>query len=243
MATPSTSSPAAENGLVVHHLNNSRSLRVLWLLEELQVPYTVKHYQRDDNQQAPKELKEIHPLGKSPIVTDGDVTIAETGAIIEYLLHKYDPDRKFQPSEACWADNAYYTHFSEGSFMGNSTFSLVMTLAPSRAPRLFRPFAKRFASSLKSAVSEPALQKSLEMIETHLQRFSDVSNFAGGTNYTSADFMMIFPLEVSIKRRPQFVGKKTQAWVRKVQSLPSYKRAIERGGPYLYAMSDFSSKK
>jgi len=120
--------------------------------------------------------------------------------------------------------------------MANSIFSYVMNLAPSHVPIFIRPIASMFTSSLAAYVSEPPLKASLEMIENHLAGLPKGANFAGGTNYTSADFMMIFALEFSLQQRPTVVGPVTKAWVEKVQKSPSYQKALEKGGPYIYTI-------
>ncbi|EJU03396.1 thioredoxin-like protein [Dacryopinax primogenitus] len=123
--------PVAQEGsrLVLHHLNNSRSQRILWLLEELGVPYEIKSYHRLPSMQAPPELKAIHPLGKSPVMQDGDVNLAESGAIIEYLIKKYGKGR-FDPGEDGWVDNLYYTHYAEGSLQPIIVMSLIFSILP-----------------------------------------------------------------------------------------------------------------
>ena len=126
--------------ITVHHLNNSRSQRILWLLEELGVPYEVKRYEREPSLQAPAALRAVHPLGKSPVITDGDRTLAESGAILEYLVDTYGNGR-FKPV-AGTPERIHYTyflHYAEGSLMPLLFMKLVFNRIPERLPFLMKP--------------------------------------------------------------------------------------------------------
>ncbi|KAI0002538.1 thioredoxin-like protein [Russula compacta] len=197
--------------LVVHHLNDSRSERILWLLEELEVPYEIKFYQRDSNLRAPKELLNVHPLGKSPVITDGDITLAESGAIIQYVINKYGNGRVAPPKEGEIID-LYFSHFSEGSFMPLLVNRLVFSLVPAQAPFFLRPLLRPIFSVIDAKLIAGPLNTSLTYIEETLEK-SPTGWFAGGPNPTMADYMMSFGLDKAVERCPDLVGPKTKAWV------------------------------
>ncbi|KAF8589166.1 hypothetical protein K439DRAFT_1405472 [Ramaria rubella] len=219
-------------GIVVHHLNDSRSQRLLWLLEELEIPYEIKKYQRTAEMRAPKNLKDIHPLGKSPIITDGEVTLAESGAITEYLIVKYGT--KFHPIESGKIDNLYFTHYAEGSFMPILVNKYIFSLIPQRSPALLRPLIKSVFSTLEKKMLNPELTAHCNIIEAHLEK-SKTGWFAGGDHPTSADFMMAFALEALVHGGVNFAGPKIKEYVKRVHERPAYKRGIEKGGKYVYA--------
>ncbi|KAN0125896.1 Thioredoxin-like fold [Russula decolorans] len=218
---------ASSHNLVVHHLNNSRSERVLWLLEELEVPYEIKYYQRDSNQLAPKELLNIHPLGKAPVITDGDVTLAESGAIIQYIINKYGNGRVAPPKEGELTD-LYFTHFSEGSFMPLLVNRFIFSMIPAQAPFFLRPLLRPIFSIVDTKVVAGPLNASLKYIEETLEK-STTGWFAGGPNPTMADYMMAFGLDTVTERTPDLVGPKIKAWVERVHERPAYKRATVKG--------------
>jgi len=233
-------------GLYLHHLEDSRSQRVLWLLEELNVPYTIKHYKRDKKTRlAPKELLEIHPLGKSPVITDDGVTIAESGAIVEYLLEKYDTTRRFSPSETPIVvgdkeivnpklTNLYYNHFAEGSLMPYLVNIAIFTIVPQRMPWFLRWLLKPIFNKIMDLVVKPNIHNAAKLIENDLAK-SPTGWFAGGPEPTSADFMMLFPIEVLPRGIGDNMGPKTKAWLELAHSRPAYKAALEKGGKYAYA--------
>ncbi|KAG8755369.1 hypothetical protein FRC14_004106 [Serendipita sp. 396] len=224
------------SGLVLHHLEDSRSQRVLWLLEELQVPYTIKHYKRTKSGLAPRELKAIHPLGKSPIVTDGDLTIAESGAVIEYLLKKYGNGR-FEPPSNREAElrNSYYSHFSEGTMMPYLVNFLVFTIIPRQVPWFLRWLIRPIMEKVKSVMVLPNLSNAADMIERDLGQ-SSTGWIAGGPEPTSADFMMLFPLEgLPFALGKDKLGPNTRGWLELAHKRPAYARALEKGGKYAYA--------
>jgi len=212
----------SDNKLVVHHLNNSRSQRILWLLEELEVPYEVKLYKRDENKRAPSELLKIHPLGKSPVITDGDVTLAESGAIIQYIVNKYGNGRAAPPKEGEVID-LYFTHFAEGSFMPPLVNKYVFSMAPAKAPFFIRPLVRAVLSALDAPLVMEPLKRNLQYIEDTLEK-SPTGWFAGGTDPTMADYMMSFGLEKIAESAPDLIGPKTKGWVERVQERPAYKR-------------------
>ncbi|KAF7349199.1 Glutathione s-transferase [Mycena sanguinolenta] len=195
--------------IVVHHLDDSRSQRILWLLEELGATYQVKRYQRTSAGLAPKALLHVTPLGKSPVITDGDVTLAESSAIIEYLINKYSVDGKLKaPSSGPeYLNNLYFLHFAEG-FMAQDVRQT--------ATALFRQVQKQRI--------EPEIKKYAAFVEAHLQ---EVDWFAGGPGPTAADFAMSFPLECLALIK--MAGPKCLAYVSRIQARPAYLRALERG--------------
>ncbi|KAI0254585.1 thioredoxin-like protein [Lactifluus subvellereus] len=218
--------------LIVHHLNNSRSQRVLWVLEELEVPYEIKFYQRGPDLRAPKELLDVHPLGRVPIITDGDVTLAESGAIIQYLINKYGNGRATPPKEGELVD-LYFTHFSEGSLMPLLVNRFVFSLVPTQAPFFLRPLLRPIFSAIDGRIVAGPLNACLKSVEDALEK-SSTGWFAGGPNPTMADYMMSFGLEAAAVRAPDLIGQKTKAWVERIHERPAFKRGIEKGGKENY---------
>ncbi|EGO03539.1 hypothetical protein SERLA73DRAFT_129880 [Serpula lacrymans var. lacrymans S7.3] len=218
--------------VVVHHLNDSRSQRILWLLEELEVPYQVKRYNRTSNMTAPKELFAISPLGKSPVITDGDITLAESGAIVEYIINKYGRSQD-KPPDSGKVHDMYFTHYSEGSFMPLLVQQLIFNIIPKRAPFFLRYLLSYIFNSITSQLVTPELKKHKNMIETHLSKTGEW--FAGGDHPTAADYMMSFPLEALVSENPEMLGPKAAEFIKRVQSRPAYKRGLEKGGDYAYA--------
>ncbi|KAJ7336442.1 thioredoxin-like protein [Mycena albidolilacea] len=220
--------------IVVHHLQDSRSQRILWLLEELGTPYQVKTYQRTSVGLAPKALLEVTPLGKSPVITDGDVTLAESTAIVDYLISKYAADGKLQaPSSGPeYLNNLYFMHFAEGSLMPLIVERLHLKTFPRFMPQDVRPTAtKLFGVVLKQRV-EPEIRKYAALVEAHLET---VDWFAGGPGPTAADFAMSFPLECLALLK--MAGPKSVGWVAKIQARPAYLRALDKGeGRYAYKL-------
>ncbi len=178
--------------LVVHKLNNSRSQRILWLLEELGVPYEIKRYERDRaTMLAPPALTQVHPLGKSPVITDGGHTIAETGAIVEYILGAYGEGRLAPPAGS--EDRLRYTywlHFAEGSAMPPLVMTLLFTEMPKRAPALVRPVARMIAKTVLTSYLAPQIERQLDLMEAELAR----SPWFAGAGLTGADILMSFPV-------------------------------------------------
>jgi glutathione S-transferase len=221
--------------IVVHHLNNSRSQRVLWLLEELGLPYELRRYQRDPKTMlAPPELKRIHPLGKSPVVTDGDrigdEALAESGAIVEYLLDTYGDGRlRPAPGTADRRRFTYWLHYAEGSAMP----PLLLALIFGRLPKSPMPF---FAKPIAKAISEKAMQTFIgPQLRTHLDwmegELSKRPWFAGD-EFSAADIQMSFPVE-AFGARVGFTDRpKLASWLARIHARPAYAKAIEVGGPY-----------
>lgn len=221
--------------IVVHHLENSRSQRVLWLLEELGLPYDVKRYERDKKTYlAPAELTKVHPVGKSPVVVDDGAAFAETGAIVEHLVDAHAGGR-LAPARGgdAWRRYKYWLHAAEGSYMPPLTISLLLNRMES-APMPF--FAKPIAKKLAGAVRDGYVSHTLKALFEHLEAELSRSEWITGADFTAADIMMSFPVETSQQRLPgaeRFA--KTRAYLKRLQARPAYKRALERGGPYAYA--------
>ncbi len=214
--------------IVVHHLNNSRAQRVLWLLEELGVPYEIKHHQRTKTFQAPPELKAIHPLGKSPIVEDQGRVLAETGAIVEYLLDAHGEGRLRPPPGTDERIRfTYWLHYAEGSAMPPLLMQLLFQLMPRRSPALLRPLVRGIADRAQAGYVRPQLKLHMNFWESELQR----STWFVGEEFTAADIMMSFPVEAAAARAQALEGRpKLAAFRERIRARPAYQRAAERGG-------------
>jgi glutathione S-transferase len=221
--------------IVVHHLNNSRSQRVLWVLEELGLAYEVKRYQRDAKTMlAPPELRQVHPLGKSPVITDGELTLAESGAILEYLVERYGEGR-FAPAPGTpeRLRYLYWMHYAEGSLMPPLLLKLVFNrIETGPMPFFVRPVARGIARRVKGTFIEPQIVRHLDYLEAELGKHAW---FAGG-DFSAADIQMSFPLEAAAARggldatRPKLMG-----FLERIHARPAYRRALEAGGPYALA--------
>jgi glutathione S-transferase len=218
--------------ITVHHLNNSRSQRVLWLLEELGVPYEIKRYQRDAKTMlAPPELRAVHPLGKSPVITDGDVTLAESGAIVEYLVDRYGAGR-FVPAAGTpeRLRYSYWMHYAEGSAMPPLLLKLIFTQIPkSPMPAIVRPIVRGIADRVRKQFVEPQITLHLDYLEGELGK----SLWFAGSEFTAADVQMSFPVEGAAVRGGLDASRpKLWAFLERIHARPAYKRAVEKGGPY-----------
>ena len=216
--------------IIVHHLNNSRSQRILWMLEELGVPYDVKRYQREPSMQAPASLRAVHPLGKSPVITDGDRTLAESGAILEYLVDTYGNGR-FRPA-AGTPEKIHYTyflHYAEGSLMPLLLMKLIFSRIPSRLPFFMKPVGRAIAKGANTTLLDPQIGSHFMFLEGELGKREW---FAGG-DFSAADIQMSFPLEAAAARAPLVRQMpKLAGFLDRIQARPAYKRALEKGGPY-----------
>jgi glutathione S-transferase len=217
--------------IVVHHLENSRSQRILWLLEELGIGYDVKRYERDKTTSlAPPELRAIHPLGKSPVIEDQGVIVAETGAIIEYLIDQHGGGRLIPPAGSPERLRyTYWIHAAEGTVMPLLVMTLIFSRIETGAPWIVRPIAKAISAQVRSGYIGPNLKAVLESMEAELHQ----STWFAGEELTGADVMMSFPIEAAAVRadlRSEY--PKLRAFLDRVHSRPAYKRALERGGPY-----------
>jgi len=221
--------------ITVHHLNNSRSQRILWLLEELGVDYEIKRYGRDPKTMlAPPELKAVHPLGKSPVITDGDLVVAESGAIVEYLVERYGQGRLAPPAGT--PDKLKYTyflHFAEGSAMPPLLMKLVFDrIENGPMPFFAKPIARTIARKVKDSFVNPNIKSQLDYLESELAH----RDWFAGSELSAADIQMSFPLEAAASRGgldaryPRLSG-----FLQRIHARPAYVRALERGGEYAYA--------
>ncbi|PXA97639.1 glutathione S-transferase [Nostoc sp. 3335mG] len=213
--------------IVVHHLENSRSQRVLWLLEELQLPYEVRRYERNRaTMLAPPELRRIHPLGKSPVIEDGDagstggpLVVAETGAIVEYLVEKADGRLGIPAHRRAALHYRHFLHYAEGSLMP----PLLVKLVLGRVPLLGKAAQKKI---------QPMIDVHLDYVESHLA----TNPWFAGPDMTAADIMMSFPLEAARARAGLDAGRPhTMAWLDRIHARPAYQAALRAGGTYAYA--------
>ena len=222
--------------IIVHHLNNSRSQRVLWLLEELGLEYEIRRYQRNPKTMlAPPELRAVHPLGKSPVITDGDLTLAESGAIIEYLTGKYG-GRSSLPSLVPAAGTperiryTYWLHYAEGSMMPPLLMKLVFDrLARDPMPMFIRPIARIIAGRARSSFIDPQIARHLDYMEAELGKHA----WFAGAEFSAADIQMSFPLEAASARAGLDASRpKLWAFLQRIHERPAYLRALEKGGKY-----------
>jgi glutathione S-transferase len=218
--------------IVVHHLNNSRSQRVLWLLEELGAPYEIRRYERDPvTMLAPPALREVHPLGKSPVITDGALTLAESGAILEYLVDRHGPGRLAPaPGTPERVQYTYWMHYAEGSMMSPLLMKLVFDqIEKAKMPFVAKPFAKAISHKVKGSFVMPTIKRHLDYLEDELQK----RDWFVGRDFSAADIQMSFPLEAAQARgglnasRPRLMD-----FLARIRARPAYQRAVEAGGPF-----------
>jgi glutathione S-transferase len=214
--------------ITVHHLNNSRSQRILWLLEELGLDYKIKRYQRDPQTMlAPASLRAVHPLGKSPVITDDDMTLAESGAVIEYLVERYGQGKLSPPEETPeYLRYKYWLHYAEGSLMPPLLLNLTFSELVKRSIFLVRPIVWIISQSIKSSYIQPQITLHLNYLESELAS----SDWFVGSDFTAADIQMSFPLEAAAERasldasRPKLID-----FLQRIHARPAYQRALERG--------------
>lgn len=223
--------------ITVHHLETSRSQRVLWLLEELGLPYELKIYQRDKaTKLAPPELKKIHPLGKSPVITDGDQVIAESAAIIEYLVETYgtqatgelahlEPARGTPEYRQC----RFWMHYAEGSLMNWLVMKLVfMTIPRQPMPFFVKPIAKALCGKVLDKMVDPNVNTAMDFMEDHLGK----NTWFAGEHLTMADFQMSFAVEAALSRSSKAGAcPHIQTYKKRMEARPAYQRGIQKGGP------------
>jgi len=215
--------------ITLHHLNNSRSQRILWLMEELGIPYEIKKYERNHKTMlAPPELKKVHPLGKSPVITDGDHVLAESGAIIEYLVNKYGSGKWKPTSEKDLIKYTYWLHFAEGSAMPPLLLSLIFSKIETTAPFFIKPVAKAIAGQVRKLFINPNIKNNFDFMEAELSK----SKWFAGEEITAADVQMSFPIEAANSRKFLTHHPKLLAYLSSIHARPAYKRALERGGEY-----------
>ena len=219
--------------ITVHHLNNSRSQRVLWLLEELALPYEIVKYERDPRTLlAPASLRAIHPLGKSPVITDGDATLAESGAILEYLVETYGKGALAPaPGTPGYRDYRYFMHYAEGSLMPLLVMKLVFNKIRTDAPLLVRPIARAIAGQVSKQFLDPNLAAHLAFLADHLGKHA----WFAGDAFSAADVQMSFSIEGAVARSGGGISPKLTEWLAKIQARPAYRKAIEKGGEFKVA--------
>ena len=218
--------------IIVHHLNNSRSQRVLWLLEELGVAYEIKRYQRDAKSMlAPPELRAVHPLGKSPVIQEGAVTVAESGAILEYLVERHGGGRLAPaPGTPERLRYTYWMHFAEGSAMPPLLLKLVFDrIEKAPMPFFVKPVARAIAQRAKAGFVQPNIERNLDFMEGELAN----SDWFAGTQFSAADVQLSFPLEAA-RARGGLDAKRSRlmSFLERIHARPAYRRAIEKGGEY-----------
>jgi len=218
--------------IIVHHLNNSRSHRILWLLEELGVPYEIKRYQRDlKTMLAPPGLRAVHPLGKSPVIADGELTLAESGAIIEYLADRYGagtliPAYGTPERLRC----IYWLHYAEGSAMPPLLLKLVFRRVENAPmPFFVKPIAKSIAHKVQYSFVDPQLKLHLDYLEGELGK----SEWFAGNTFSAADIQLSFPLEGFAARGGLDASyPRLSAFLLRIHARPAYQRALQQGGEY-----------
>lgn len=216
--------------ITVHHLNNSRSHRILWLLEELGLDFEIEFYRRNPKTMlAPDELKKIHPLGKSPVVTDGDRVLAESGAIIEYLVEEHGDGRmRPEPGGDDFLRYRYWLHYAEGSAMSPLLLKLVFTEMPGQTPFIVRPLVSGISAAVQKTYIDP-------QVELHVGYWNDElakSTWFVGDDFTAADIQMSFALEAAETRADLDDKPNIRAFLQRIRARPAYARAIERGGAF-----------
>ena len=213
--------------ILVHHLNNSRSQRILWLLEELGLDYEIKKYQRDPKTMlAPPELKAVHPLGKSPVISDNGTVVAESGAIVEYLVGRLAP----KPDTPERLRYTYFLHFAEGSAMPPLLMKLVFDrIEHGPMPFFARPIARAIARKVKDGFIMPNIRSQLDFLEAELGK----STWFAGEEFSAADIQMSFALEAAGARGGLDANyPKLAGFLERIHARPAYQRALERGGKY-----------
>lgn len=220
--------------ITLHHLNNSRSQRILWMLEELGVEYEIKCYQRDDQTNlAPESLKKVHQLGKSPVITDGEVTVAESGAIIDYLGRKYSESSLIPHADTeAYRQYTYWLHFAEGTLMPPMVAKLVFDKVRQNAKPFFvKMIANKIADKVMDGYYGVNLVANLKYVDQYL---AENEWFAGDT-LSGADVQMSFPLEAMASRNVAGEYPNIAAYVKRIHARPAYQQGLSRGGHYDYA--------
>lgn len=221
---------SGETMITVHHLNQSRSQRILWLLEELGLDYTITRYERDPKtMRAPSALRAVHPLGKSPVVTDDEEVLAESGAIIEYFVERHGAAKLAPPPGTPERRRyTYWLHYAEGSAMPPLLLKLIFSRIPANVPALIRPVARMIAQGGLNTVIDPELKRHVDYMESELGK----STWFAGADFSAADIQMSFPIEAAAARaglgadRPKLAG-----FLERIRARPAYQRALEKGGP------------
>lgn len=216
--------------LTLHHLNNSRSFRILWLLEELKARYNTEYqlitHNRTASYLAPDDLKAIHPMGKAPILVDGDKALAESGFIMEYLLKTYDINGEFKPTDdKTWEDFTFWLHFAESSMMPPLVMRLVMNAVATKSPLLVRPIAKAIAGKVESLVIKDNIAQSFTLLNSHLANRDWIAD-----TFTGADVQAYFAVKALESRGGLGEWENLKTWLNRCESRPAYKEAVQKGG-------------
>jgi glutathione S-transferase len=218
--------------ITLHHLENSRSQRVLWLLEELGLPYQITHYKRNpDTLLAPPELTRVHPLGKSPVITDGDITVAESGAIVEFLIDTYGQGRLRPPAGTPEGRRyTYWLHFAEGSAMPFLLLKLVFDkLRAAKVPFFVKPVVKGIADKVTQSFIAPNIARQVAFMQAELAN----RPWFAGSEFSAADIQMSFPVEAAVSHAGAATGHPALAdWLARIHARPAYRKALEVGGPF-----------
>lgn len=217
--------------ITVHHLNHSRSQRVLWLLEELELPYELVRYERDpETMLAPKSLEAVHPLGKSPVIADGDNKVAESGAILEYVVETHGKGR-LKPELAApgYLDYRYFMHYAEGSLMPNLLLKLITRkIQQAKMPFFAKPIARKIASKIAGDFVDPNLRRHVAFLGAHLAKH----RWFAGDELSAADIQMSYPMEAMVARADDLaLPPQIADFVRRCKERPAYQRALARGRP------------
>ena len=212
--------------LIVHYLNKSRAQRLLWLLEELELPYEIKFYERGLDYRAPAALKAIHPLGKSPVIEDDGVIVAESGAIFEYLIEKYGHGRLApQPGTPERLRYTYWLHYAEGSAMPLLVMKLIFNRIPAQVPFFLKPFARTICGAVAAKLIDPQLVENATLWETELGR----DGWFAGREFTAADIIMSFPVEQLGNRAKSVAGSPAiKSYLEAIKNRPAYQKALQR---------------
>ena len=213
--------------ITVHHLNNSRSQRILWLLEELEIPYEIKRYERNKKTMlAPLELKQVHPLGKSPVISDNGKVYAESGAIIEYLIEEYGNGR-FKPSGRDLRHRyTFWLHYAEGSLMSPLLLSLIFSKIESSAPFFIKPVAKTISAQVKKIFIRPNIKTHFDFLESEISK----SSWFAGPEFSAADIQLSYPIEAASSRGLLDERPALKRYLAAIHARPAYQRALKRGG-------------
>lgn len=216
--------------LKVHHLNQSRSQRILWALEELGLPYQIIHYQREKTMLAPESLKKVHPLGKSPVLEDEGLIIAESGAILEYLQETYDTGAQLKPLDLEPRQQyRFWLHYAEGSLMPLLLMKLVFnSLGKPPVPFGIRTIGKMLGQGIQKSWLNKQIETHARFIESHLAK----QPWFAGEQPSMADIQMSFPIFALLSRSGIADLPHTQSWKKRVETRPAWQRAIEQGGPF-----------
>ncbi|CAB1220143.1 glutathione S-transferase family protein [Acinetobacter bouvetii] len=206
--------------ITLHHLDQSRSFRILWALEELALDYQVKFYKRLPTFAAPPELKLVHPLAKAPVLTDDHQTIAESAVILQYLQETYDEKQKFKPqNKKDQHQYRYWMHYAEGSLMPLLVMQLVMSNVPKHVPWLIKPVAQKITAGVKSGFIHPRLKDHISYLEDYLSKHDYVAG-----EFSFADIQMWFPLD-ALQSRTSGSYPHISAYIKRLSERPAFQRA------------------